>query len=179
MTAKTRAGWNTRFGIYDGPNPFQNYDSDWPPAPNVVPYPLDSSSDPVDSRIGAGDWDFDSYWSTNHGTPAPNGWSNVSLPTRYEVYQHEVANDIPVAGQPTDPAGPESRRVMNMAVLSCEALGITGGKKSGVIFPRDGFARMFLVKPAEGPPDVTFYGEFIGWAQDTDDNYHVQIQLYE
>jgi len=35
------------------------------------------------------------------------------------------------------------------------------------------------VKPAEGPPDVTFYGEFIGWAQDTDDNYHVQIQLYE
>ena len=179
MTAKTRAGWNTRFGIYDGPNPFQNFDSDWPPAPNVVPYPLDANSDSIDSRIGDGDWDFDAYWAANHGTPAPNGWSNVSRPTRYEVYQHEIANDIPAAGQPADPAGPESRRVMNMAVLSCEALGITGGKKSGVIFPRDGFARMFLVKPAEGPPDVTFYGEFIGWAQDTDDNYHVQIQLYE
>lgn len=179
MTAKTRAAWNTRFGIYDGPNPFQNYDADYPPAPNVVPYPLDDGTDSVDGRIGNGDWDFESYWAAAHGTPAPNGWSNASPPARYEVYQHEISNDIPVTGQPDDPAGDEGRRMMTMAVLSCQALGLTGGKKSGVVFPNDGFARMFLIKPAEGPPDVTFYGEFVEWAQEGDDDFHIQIQLYE
>ncbi len=179
MTAKTRAAWNTRFGIYDGPNPYQNYDADYPPAPNVVGYPLDNTTDSVDSRVGTGDWDFEAYWATNHGTPAPNGWSNASPPPRHEVYQYEIANTIPVAGQPTDPPGGEGRRLMTMAVLSCQALGLTGGKKSGAIFPADGFARMFLVKPAEGPPDVTFYGEYVGWAQEADDDFHVQVQLYE
>ncbi|MCK0153401.1 pilus assembly protein TadG-related protein [Alcanivorax sp. S6407] len=179
MTNKTRGGWNTRFGIYDGPNPFQNYDADYPPAPNVVGYPLDSGTDSVDSRIGDGLWDVVGYWAAQHGGVIPGGWNNANPPSRYEVYQYEIANGLPTDGTPDDPAGDADRRVMNMAVLSCEALGITGGKKSGVIFPADGFARMFLVRPAEGPPNLTFYGEFIGWAQENDDDYHVQIQLYE
>lgn len=181
MTNKTQGGWNTRFGIYDGPNPFQNYNSDYPPAPNVIGYPLDDGTDSVDGRIGDGDWDFLGYWAAAHGAAAtiPNGWNNANPPSRYEVYEHEISNGIPTAGVPADPPGNAERRVMNMAVLSCDALGLTGGKKSGVVFPADGFAKMFLIKPAEGPPDLTFYGEFIGWAQENDDDYHVQIQLYE
>ncbi|WP_235901974.1 pilus assembly protein TadG-related protein [Alcanivorax sediminis] len=180
MTNKTQGGWNTRFGIYDGPNPFQSYDADYPPAPNVVAYPLDNGTNSVDSRIGDGLWDVEGYWSVQHGpAPIPNAWNNANPPTRYEVYEYEIANGLPTDGAPDDPAGGADRRVMNMAVLSCEALGLTGGKKEGVIFPADGFARMFLVKPAEGPPNLTFYGEFLGWEQENDDDYHIQIQLYE
>jgi hypothetical protein len=48
-------------------------------------------------RIGDGEWDFETYWSVSHpGRSRPNGWANTSekRPSRYEVYRHEIDNEL-------------------------------------------------------------------------------------
>lgn len=193
MAMATASGLNTRFDRYGPPSPFNRPDapSNWPPAPNVSAYPPDRSTDPQDDRFGVGDWDFEAYWAEHHpGTVPPGGWNNLSPPSRWEVYNWEISqNAIPEAGQPTPehlytgeypppPSVPE-RRMIHVAVLSCEALGVTGGRRSGVIFEPDGFARIFLTAPAEGPPDGRIHGEYLGWAGEDQKEIQVDIQLYE
>lgn len=185
MTQATTGGINTRFGVYGPPNPFNrpNAPTQWPPAPNVINFPLDAA--PLgslgDSRFGNGSWDFNAYWSAQHpGQVAPNGWSNLNLPQRWEVYQWEIANSsIPPSGVPAHPAGALERRLITVAVLSCNALGLTGGKKSAVVNSPNGFAKFFLTRQADGPPNAAAYGEYVGWSGDGDSNHHVDIQLYE
>ena len=193
MTQKTTAALNTRFDIYGPPAPFNRPDApaNWPPAPNVSAYPLDNSLEMTESRLGRGDWDFEGYWATHHPTRvAPGGWNNLSPPTRWQVYNWELNNSaVPAAGQP-DPAHlylgdyppPPSvaeRRLLHVGVVSCQALGLTGGKSDGVVFEPDGFARIFLIAPSEGPPNAEIYGEYTGWSGRGDKEIHVDIQLYE
>lgn len=195
MSNKTAAALNTRFDAYGEPPaaPFNQPDAWqlWPPAPNVTEYPLDSSTEMTDARFGQGDWDFDNYWAAEHpALPAPNGWSNSSLPSRWDVYNWEIDNGaVPASGTP-DPThlhtgayppavSDAGRRLFYVAVLSCEALGLTGGKSDAVVFAPDGFARIFMLRKAEGPPVGEFYGEYLGWAGRGDANYHVEVQLYE
>lgn len=195
--AGPRSGFNTRFDIYDNPNPFNKPDAPviWPPAPNVIGYPADTGqvASINDSRFGNGVWDFDAYWAAKHpGLLKPNAWSNANRPKRWEVYKYEIGNPpavashIPVGGVPTHTpaAAPVERRVMNVAVLSCGALGLTGGKKTAYINAPDGFAKFFLTQPmpptSGGPADrLKIYGEYIGWSEQGDSNYHVETQLYE
>jgi hypothetical protein len=194
MTNKTTSAVNTRFDVYDNPAPFNKPNAwrDWPPAPNVIDYPLDSVWNVSDPRFGTGQWDFETYWAANHsGMPAPEGWNNsTNRPSRWAVYNWEIANNaVPAAGQPNPahvytgdyppPRSIPERRLLYVAVLSCNALGLTGGKATAAIFQPDGFAKMFLVRKAEGPPNAVMYAEYVGWAEETDANFHVDIQLYQ
>jgi hypothetical protein len=189
MTNKMKDAVNTRFDQYGSAGGFTFRDS--PPAPNVMGYPLDATTDMLDNRFGRGDWDFDGYWAAQHPSSVkPNAWSNLNRPSRWEVYNWEIANNrIPLAGQPDPshlytgdyppPVSNPERRMLEVAVVSCDAAGLTGGKKSSVVFPPDGFARIFLVKPADGPPSATIHGEYVGWSGRGDSNYHVDVRLYE
>lgn len=198
MTNKTTSAVNTRFDIYEPPSPFNkpNAYREWPPAPNVMTYPHDSTfrliGGATNDRFGNGDWDFDAYWAANHaGVAKPNGWSNSNRPTRWAVYNWEISTPgmIPPAGRPVashlnntgnypPPRSIPERRLLHVAVLSCAALGIKG-KTTAPVFTPDGFAKMFLYRPADGPPNAVIYGEYLGWSLDEDANYHVDIQLYE
>ncbi len=191
MTQQTRRGVNTRFDQYEGP-PHEFNPARYPPAPNISAYPLDQTTEPGDARFGRGDWNFEQYWQQNHppGSVPPSGWSNLAPPTRWDVYNWEINHDaIPEGGQPTpehlytgDYPPPESvaeRRLLHVAVLSCQALGLTGGKSSGVIFEPDGFAKIFLTSPVDTSPDAEIHGEYVGWAGRDDKEIQVDIQLYE
>jgi hypothetical protein len=189
MTNKMKDAINTRFDQYESAGGFKPQTS--PPAPNIVAYPLDNSTDMLDARFGRGNWDFDGYWALHHPTRIkPNSWSNLNRPSRWQVYNWEISNNaIPTAGRPVPshlhtgnyppPVSDADRRLLHVAVVSCNAIGLTGGKKSAAVFPPDGFARIFLVKPASGPPDATVYGEYVGWSGRGDSNYHVDVRLYE
>lgn len=193
---KTTSAVNTRFDIYGPPAPFNKPSAaaNWPPAPNVMPYPHDNTNRVIagvgNTRFGNGDWDFDAYWATNHPTQAkPNAWSNLNRPTRWAVYLWEIDNNaIPPSGRPTPshiytgdyppPRSIPERRILHVAVASCEALGIKG-KSDAVLFDPDGFAKMFLYQPAKPPSNAAIYAEYLGWSQEEDAHYHVDIQLYE
>lgn len=196
MTAKTTSAINTRFDQYNNPSPFNRADApkNWPPAPNVMAYPNDNTTQLIGglatSRFGNGDWDFDAYWTANHGsTLRPNGWSNLNRPTRWDVYNWELTNNaVPTAGKPNashlytgnypPPRSIAERRLLHVAVASCQALGIKG-KTNTVLYDPDGFAKIFLYRPADYPSNAAIYGEYLGWSQEQDANYHVDIQLYQ
>jgi hypothetical protein len=189
MTNKMKDAINVRFDEYGSAGGFKPATN--PPAPNIMDYPLDNTTDMLDGRFGRGDWDFNSYWASNHPSrPAPNAWSNMNRPSRWEVYNWEIANNaIPAVGRPNPshlytgsyPPSPSNaeRRMLHVAVVSCNAAGLTGGKKSTVVFAPDGFARIFLVSRASGPPNAIIYGEYVGWSGRGDSNYHVDVRLYE
>ncbi|MGJ3256501.1 MAG: pilus assembly protein TadG-related protein [Alcanivorax sp.] len=174
-----RRGINVRFDIYEGP--LKNSHDEFPPAPNIIEYPIDQTTQATDSRLGTGDWNFEDYWNTEHsGAPIPNGWNNASPPLRWDVYNHEISNGI-IPLTPSHAPGPPSRRLLNVAVLSCTNLGVAG-RVTVPVFPKDGFAKIFLLDQANspgGPNGLQFHGEFLGWVDGVDNDYHVQIQLYE
>lgn len=198
MTGPTTSAINTRFDQYNPPHPFNSSDAParWPPAPNVMAYGNDATNRPMggavatSDRFGNGDWDFDAYWAAYHApAPKPNAWSNANRPKRWDVYMWEIDNGaIPVSGQP-DPAHlytgdyppPRSvpeRRVLHVAVASCITLGIHGSSEATLYEP-DGFAQLFLYRPADGPPSATIYAEYMGWSTEEDAHYHVDVQLYQ
>lgn len=193
MTQKTKAAINTRFGDYTSPAPFNQSDASdlWPPDDNVIDYPADTGTyGPAgDSRFGNGVWDIASYWAANHGGHAghsggpPAALTSIGegpggQPTRYQVHQWEVANsDIPEA--PTEGVATAGRRVLHVAVISCDTEGISGGKTTAAISNPDGFAKIFLTRRASGPPSAEIWGEYAGWVDESEDNYHVEVQLYE
>lgn len=191
MAQKTKAAINTRFDQYgpqlpkppDGMTDWQA----WPPAPNIAEYPLDSTWQTIagvpNGRFGTGQWPVVQYWQDKYGTTPPMGWNDASPPKRWEVYQYEIANPDPA--HPVTPSashmpwGDAERRVLYVAVASCEALGI-GGKSDAVLNDPDGFARIFLIQKAQDPSDkLEIYGEYEGWSMEQDAHYHVDLQLYE
>jgi hypothetical protein len=193
MTNKLAMALNTRFDIYGPPSPFNrpSAPSDWPPALDVIDFPRDQTWRAIDSRFGNGDWDRTTYWNTYHAWQhgaMPAGWSAY---TRWQAYQWEIANGLPskdplmttddptydgIPGHTPDPA--PARRMLYVAILSCQALNLHGSMQAPIFAP-DGFAKIFVSEHAAGPPDSEFYGEYQGWASDEDADYHVDIQLYE
>lgn len=175
---KTTEAINTRFDQYKGgKDPWEAA----PPAPYITDFPHASGPHPstTDSRFGNNIWDVASFWtSAGHTGAAP-----AATATRYQAYQHAIAtDDIPAAAAP-DPDHVSSgsvpeRRVLTIAVLSCDSMGMQG-RGEGPIRSPDGFARLFLYRQADGPPDAAIWGEYIDWEDAGNDKFHVDIQLYE
>lgn len=67
---------------------------------------------------------------------------------------------------------------MFVAVLSCEALGVKPNDVINVSEP-DGFAKFFITERSAGSPANNFFVEYMGWAEERDEDFHVVIQLYE
>jgi Flp pilus assembly protein TadG len=128
-------------------------------------------------RMGTGTWDFDSYWANNYGGTPPNGWSNSSLPTRYEVYSYELSANmmgnaavggsaVGEKGTPACYAGAPSpdpdRRMVYAAIINCLELDVRGN--SGGPLPVLAFGKFFLTEPIANPPDPdagTIYSELV------------------
>ena len=207
MTNQTAAGLNTRMDIYEAPAPFSKPDApdNWPAAPNVIDFPRDQTWRATDDRFGLGDWDRDTYFATYHdwqhggvgGRPA--GWSSM---TRWEVYNWEISqNKLPskaplmntsdstydgipdpdhlntTGTYPPAKSDPD-RRAFHLAVINCQAHGLTGTKTIPIVSP-EGFARLFLTEQVKKPPDAEVYVEYLEWAGEASENFHTDIQIYE
>ena len=131
--------------------------------------------------VGDGNWDRNAYFRVNYGWTASQWPSKTGLSTsatRYQVYKWERANiskdgkgiSIPqqdattknyAFGQPatgTPGVAPSStqadRRVIAVAVLNCQAYGLTGSKTVPVAAWMD----VFLVQPAMNRPGTPISG---------------------
>lgn len=157
--------------------------------------------------VGNGLWDFNTYWSVEHPTaPVPNGWSNTppNLPSRYSVYLYEIAQNTapggltdrsgnpaptpPVTGEIGSPEcsigtppAPANRRIMQAAILNCQALNalgiFDGGHETNI--PIAAFGKFFTLHPAD-PSTGNFNAEFTGLARVSDEPFPVPntVQLY-
>ena len=73
--------------------------------------------------MGDGVWNFDQYWSVNHTKdgapqipkPTANGAeaSNANLPSRYDVYLHEIYGETPPKPLPVPPNPATNPLIMN------------------------------------------------------------------
>ncbi|WP_372777956.1 pilus assembly protein TadG-related protein [Litorivivens sp.] len=191
VTQKAKSAINTRFGIYGNNDdnygntyspavsPFNRASApvDYPPAPHVGSFPDDLTHLGSDSRFGTGNWNCNAYWASTHGGAPIACTPGV---TRWDVYNYEIANGLLTPDMVDEhTAGTLDRRQFHVSVLSCAALGLTGGKTSTVVFQPDGFAKIFLTAPATSPPNAEMYGEYIGWGNEDDATFHIDIQLYE
>jgi hypothetical protein len=138
------------------------------------------------NRIGNGDWDFDNdgtanfeqYWSVNfQSIPRPTdaggvAYSNTNLPSRYSVYQYEIATTSPNLvsnwsdggsvngenGTPacysggTPPSDTPDRRILYGAIMNCIAQPIDSGNSGGP-YIAVAFAKFFMTEPMSGPDD--------------------------
>jgi hypothetical protein len=153
-----------------------------------VDYPHDATTRSIDDRFGNGDWNFDAYWSAAHpGVAAPNGWSNLNRPARWDVYNYEIDNSLvpdtaPHLGRPTpghvSAGSVPKRRLISVAIVSCATMGL-GGSSGGPVRAPDGYAKIFYYRKADGPPNLRAWGEYVGWEEASSDTYHVDVQLYE
>jgi hypothetical protein len=227
---------NTYFDLYEKP---QHYDYDeYPPAPDVMEFPMDTGWKPWDTggRFGNGQWDRASYWAAYHsGHSQPSGWDGMS---RWDAYNWEIssgnlpcdprgadaalgnADDIVCPAGPvhidadhyplsyTDPAPtpsrpdrvldgypdaghvffdavphampnsvPERRRLF-VASVACDAQGVRGNTQAVA----GAFAEFFVLQRAKqgaSAGDIDYVTEFIGLASEEDEDFHVDVQLYE
>ena len=168
-------------------------------------------------RMGNGNWggdtansvavpDFEQYWATNFpGRSRPNDsngqqYSNTNLPSRYEIYRYEIANnykgDASRGYTPTPPgnktysetgtpacnagAGIDTpdRRILYAAVINCRAVGMSGG--SGGPYQALAFGKFFMTEPMGNPPDSTLYTELVDVVQPGQSNSVARdmVQLY-
>ena len=212
---------NTRFDMYEGNFNSKKNNASFRPAENVTKGYLPTGGGGCNSaldteapftamgfpheaydpstRMGDGNWDFEAYWGVNHPTTsAPNGWDNSdeNRPSRYDVYEWEVANEIPdnsaTGGEDGNPTcssstvSPEpDRRIIYAAVLNCDELDLTGG--SGDTVPALTFVKMFITEPMTKLPgtgltdeDDTLYVEMVDIVEPgvDDEVVHDIVQLY-
>ncbi|PBB89744.1 hypothetical protein CK215_26010 [Mesorhizobium sp. WSM3864] len=125
--------------------------------------PRDGTTPYMGGRMGDGNWNLSTYWSTNFGgTSYPSSW-NTTTPTRYQVYKYEIANNLvgtasaggevgtpPSSCQP--PVTTVDRRLLYGAILNCNALEAAGNDLNGnsTNLPVEAFASFFLTEPVPG-----------------------------
>ncbi|RWB55339.1 TadE/TadG family type IV pilus assembly protein [Mesorhizobium sp.] len=125
--------------------------------------PNDAATPYMGGRMGDGDWDLSTYWSTNFGsTSYPSSWGTTK-PMRYQVYKYENANNLishastggEVGTPPAACLAPVTtvdRRLLYGAILNCNALQAAGNNLSGnsTNLPVEAFASFFLTQPVSG-----------------------------
>jgi len=215
-----REAFNIRFDIYEGAMLPNKNNSNYPPAENVrkgyvggscraVPatnwpigsppnqatgLPLDRTWPHLHGRMGAGDWDFSTYWQVNHSgdgrnPPVVNGApaNNANPPSRYDVYRYEieqryVADRSPggESGAPACYSGGElsdqpDRRILHAAVVNCRSLGLNAGARSNI--PVAAFGKFFLTLPLSRA-QTDLYVELVDLVKPGDQVNLDMVQLY-
>jgi hypothetical protein len=169
----------------------------WPigrPPNQATGLPLDRSWSYMNGSMGQGDWDFDTYWQVNHGpagrdVPVIDGTqaSNTSPPSRYATYRYEIEHGYVADRSPGGETGAPAcyaggalsdvpdRRVLEVAVLNCQNLGLAGAVQVAV--PVAAFAKFFLTLPlARSQTDL--YVELVGLVKPHDPGNFEMVQLY-
>lgn len=189
MTNLTTNAINTRFDAYSSPGfPIAQW-RNWPPAPNIYEYQDVDSPVAITgldaARFSQPDWKYAEWRTAQEAAYGALPGTEPQIvggvkPLRLNVYQWEIANSR-ILAKPVvthTPTGNPERRLMTVAVVSCEALDVKGRVDVLVNSP-DGFAEFFVYKKAKGPSGATISGEYTGWSEPGDSNTHVDIQLYE
>ena len=170
---------------------------DWPigaPPNQATGLPLDREWPDLDGRMGNGEWNFSTYWQVNHGAdgrapPTINGGpaSNSDLPSRYAVYRHEIEQGYVADRSPGGESGAPAcysgrvlsdvpdRRVLYVAVINCQGLGLRGGAQLHV--PVAAFGKLFLTLPLQ-QAQTDIYAELIGLVKPRDGTDFDMVQLY-
>jgi Flp pilus assembly protein TadG len=179
-----RNGLNVRFGIYQNPGFGGGSASSNPlyaPDVNVRAMPQDLSfTNTPGGRFGNGHWNCLTYWNANHGgsgvaRPAACTASTSNY-MRYDMYQYEIANGLDLRAPANWANELPDRRIIYVAVVNCEAEGLSGRMTVGSI----NFLRIFLTEPVNEPSGVTIYGEIVDVVQLGQDDavLHDIVQLY-
>jgi hypothetical protein len=201
-----------------GTTPKALTDSDITGSPAIAPmgYPEDichafsEAGSCTNGRIGDGVWDRYAYFRSNSAsypeitnaatfTSYMNTWFKTTTPTRYQVYQWEMArastrlksqsagsytahsNPTDLKGEPTaitPGANAADRRVLTAAVINCAAEGVKG-KTVNVQVQK--WIDLFLVQPSEvrsvGTPSTNsdVYVEVIGETDNATNSGAVQL----
>jgi hypothetical protein len=168
----------------------------WPigsPPRQATGLPLDLQWPFMSGHMGDGLWDFSTYWQVNHGgdgrpPPMVNGEAatNANPPSRYEVYRYEIAHgyvaDRSPGGETGVPAcfagslsAGSDRRILEAAIINCEALNLRSGPHANV--PVAAFGKFFLTLPLQ-PSQTDLYVEAAGLVRPGDDGDYEMVQLY-
>ena len=174
------------------------------PAQNVMSYGRDSDMSGA-TILGNGDWDPVAYWMANHPSDSqPSDLSDytryqvylyelgetfyrdenktgypttdITIPGGY-ITVAPSSNIVPAAGVPSSsPSSDIKRRVIKIAVLNCNALGVQGSGD----YPTYGrYVEVFLTEKVAGAQANT-YVEVIGpLLKQYSDDVHINVQLVE
>jgi hypothetical protein len=220
FVTSVREAFNVRFDIYEGAMTANKNDANYRPAENVrkgyvgsacranpatnwpigsppnqaTGLPLDRTWPFLNGRMGAGDWDFSTYWQVNHsgdgrGPPTVNGSpaSNATPPSRYQVYRYEIEQgfvaDRSPGGESGAPAcygggalsGEPDRRILHAAVVNCRSLGLNAGVRASI--PVAAFAKFFLALPLSRS-QTDLYVETVDLVKPGDGVNRDMVQLY-
>jgi len=171
--------------------------TDWPigsPPNQATGLPLDRTWPYMRGRMGAGNWDFDTYWQVNHGgdgrpPPVVEGGpaSNANPPSRYAIYRYEIEHGYVAdrspggeSGAPTCYGGDRlsdvpDRRILHAAVVNCRSLGLNAGMRFNI--PVAAFAKLFLTLPLT-PAQTDLYVELVDLVRPGDPVNFDLVQLY-
>ena len=149
--------------------------------------PATQSFDP-NVTLGSGVWNCAAYWSTAHNigpgkdSPPPGCTASATI-ARYDVYRYELnfLNDRSVGVEYGAPqcvrAGVPNRRVITAAIVNCGSSPVPVLSDAHGV-PVAGFARFFLVLPAESGANGNPYAEFLGLVKRSNPSSTDMIQLY-
>jgi Flp pilus assembly protein TadG len=220
FVVSAREGFNTRFDIYEGAMIANKNEVNYRPAENVrkgyvggacralpannwpigsppnqaTGMPLDRTWPHVNGRVGAGDWDFATYWQVNHGgdgrpppTAAGAPASNANPPSRYEVYRYEIEQGFVADRSPGGESGAPAcygggqlspmpdRRLLHAAVVNCQSLGLAAGARTNI--PVAAFGKFFLSLPLSRS-QTDLYVEIVNLVKPGDSVNNDLVQLY-
>jgi Flp pilus assembly protein TadG len=215
-----REGFNVRFDIYEGAMSGNKNDLNYRPSANVrkgyvgsacralpatnwpigsppnqaTGLPLDRTWPHLGGRMGAGDWDFSTYWQVNHSgdgrsPPVINGApaSNTNPPSRYDVYRYEIDQGYVADRSPGGESGTPAcykgsglsdvpdRRILHAAVVNCQSLGLNAGARFDV--PVAAFGKFFLTLPLSRS-QTDLYAETVDLVKPGDEVNFDLVQLY-
>jgi Flp pilus assembly protein TadG len=171
--------------------------NNWPigsPPSQATGLPLDRTWPYLNGRMGAGDWDFSTYWQVNHSgdgrnPPTINGSpaSNANPPSRYDVYRYEIEQGFVADRSPGGESGapacytggqlsePPDRRILHAAVVNCRSLGLNAGVRASV--PVAAFGKFFLSLPLSRS-QTDLYVETVDLVKPGDRVNYDMVQLY-
>jgi hypothetical protein len=171
--------------------------TNWPigsPPGQATGLPLDRTWPYLGGRMGAGNWDFSTYWQVNHSgdgrsPPSVNGApaSNSNPPSRYDVYRHEIDQGYVADRSPGGESGVSAcfsggelssqpdRRILHTAVVNCQSLGLNAGARSNI--PVAAFAKFFLTLPLSRA-QTDLYVELVDLVKPGDGVNFDMVQLY-
>jgi len=220
FVVSAREGFNVRLDMYEGAMSANKNDATYRPAENVrkgyvggacragpatnwpigsppnqaTGLPLDRTWPHLHGQMGAGDWDFATYWQVNHGgdgraPPTVNGGpaSNANPPSRYDIYRYEIEQGFVgdrspggETGAPTCYGGGQlsaapDRRILHAAVVNCQSLGLAAGTRTNI--PVAAFAKFFLALPLTRS-QTDLYVELVDLVKPGDSVNNDLVQLY-
>jgi hypothetical protein len=170
--------------------------NNWPigsPPSQATGLPLDRTWPYLNGRMGAGDWDFSTYWQVNHSgdgrnPPTINGSpaSNANPPSRYDVYRYEIEQGFVADRSPGGESGVPAcyggqlseapdRRILHAAVVNCRSLGLNAGVRASV--PVAAFGKFFLSLPLSRS-QTDLYVETVDLVKPGDSVNYDMVQLY-